>query len=543
MVKLLRVTAGALACLFVVAYQLQLLPFLQRLFVDERTFWPVLYYGCWTLVIVNTLLLLVLQRQLLTRTFPVLIVCALSAALATIHPLETVSKNFLLCMIFVASGTVLAIASAPLALLRFSAAATVLSAVLCLLDILFSHGFTNTVGRAAGLSINANVAAAALLLGASSSFWAVPSRLRMPFLLTVGAAILVTLSRSALLAALLISGVVVVDLTWARLKGAGPHRLPQRASAGITTLVLVAWISLALFTNDRFSVAATSSFQQIGSSVSALEEARQSAVKAVQAKLAGPTVMETANTTAAATPAAPEQADQAPAVKPLPSTSKPSPTLREQVAANFKTEEMIRAIERRAENEGDINSISARGLLMERAFLSYQTGPPEGRGLGAAHALQPHNTFMTFAIAFGHFGWFIPMAIAALTIWWARSIQELPLFLATCAVMMISHDLMFAPGLLSPIVLGIAGLNARRYGAGDDLQSLPAMPYVAVAAPLMFAIGAILLASVDANASSSLPRLLLLLSFCAVALWSFGIWRWYERSSRQFEAPLHGPGR
>ena len=75
MVSLLRVTAGALGCLFIVAFQLQLLPFFSRLFVGERSVWPVIYYGCWTLVIATTLLLLILQRPLLIRVLPVLAVC------------------------------------------------------------------------------------------------------------------------------------------------------------------------------------------------------------------------------------------------------------------------------------------------------------------------------------------------------------------------------------------------------------------------------------------------------------------------------------
>ena len=58
MVNLLRVTAGAFGCLFIVAFQLQLLPFFSRLFVDDRSFWPIIFYGCWALVIVTTLLLL-----------------------------------------------------------------------------------------------------------------------------------------------------------------------------------------------------------------------------------------------------------------------------------------------------------------------------------------------------------------------------------------------------------------------------------------------------------------------------------------------------
>src|SRR5215216_6225878 len=114
MVKLLRVTAGALGCLFVVAYQLQLLPYFSRLFVNDRTLWPIIFYGCWTLVIITTLLLLILQRPILLRTLPVLTVCAFSAALTPLHPIDPIAKNFLVAVTFVACGSVLAVASAPL---------------------------------------------------------------------------------------------------------------------------------------------------------------------------------------------------------------------------------------------------------------------------------------------------------------------------------------------------------------------------------------------------------------------------------------------
>jgi hypothetical protein len=543
--KVLRVTAGALGCLFIVAYQLQLLPFFQRLFVHEKTFWPVIYYGCWTLAVGTTLLVLLLQRSILMRVLPVLAVCAASALLTFVHPLEMVAKNFLVGIVFVACGTVLAVASSPLVLLRFSAAVTVLSAVVCLLDIFFSQGFTNVIGRAAGLSVNANVAAAGLFLGGASSFWAVPSRLRTSFLLIVGAAILVTLSRSTLLAALLVSAAVAADLIWARVKDAKSHRPLRWVSGSILTLVLALWITLALFTNDRFSVAATSSFHQIGTSVSALEEARDSVAKTLRSKPAEPAPPAEMSKPPPAPKAQPAAVPGAGAAAPRPAAApapeaKPKPTIREQVADNFKSEDMIREIERRAEDEGDINSISARGLLMERAFLSYQTGPPLGRGLSAAHKLQPHNMFLTFAVAFGAIGWFVPLAFVALTVWWAGGIQQLPLCLATFTVMMTSHDVLFTPGLLAPIVFGIAGLNWLRHSSEEAPRMLPALPYAALAAPLLFAVGAIAIVAIGPTAFPFVPRSLLLLVFCAFALWAAGIWRWREEFAYQPDGAMRG---
>lgn len=543
MVSLLRVTAGALGCLFIVAFQLQLLPFFARLFVAERFVWPVIFYGCWTLVLVTTLSILILRRSILMRVLPVLVVCAASTALTFIHPIELVAKNFLVGTAFVACGTVLAVASAPVALLRFSASATVLSAVICLLDIFFSHGFTNTVGRAAGLSINANVAAAGLFLGAASSFWAVPPRLRTSFLLIIGSAILVTLSRSTLLAAIVVCSAVAADLIWARFRDTRPRRPLQWASGSILTLALVLWITLALFTNDRFSVAAKNSFQQIGTSISALEDARDAVAQAVQSKTAG-SVPRPEPARQAEPPTKPAASKTPTSTSPpgtaAPATPASKPLVRDDEDERLKSQEIIREIERRAENEGDINSISARGILMERAYLSYQIGPALGQGLGPAHALQPHNMFLLFAVAFGFIGWLVPLAFLSLTAWWARSVQELPLFLATFTVLMTSHDVLFTPGLLAPIVFGIGGLNSLRYPADGAPHTLPALPYAAVAAPLMFAICAIYVISADPTVFPAVPPLLFFLVFCAIVLWSVGIWRWRGVFAYQPDGALRG---
>jgi hypothetical protein len=507
MVDLPRLTAGGLGCLLIVAYQLQLLPFFSRLFVDDRTVWPVIYYGCWMLI-VGTTLLLCLQRSILLRASPVLAVCALSAALTFIHPIDAVAKNFLVGAVFVACGTVLAIASAPLALLRFSGMATILSAVICLLDIFYRHGFTNTPGRAAGLGINANVAAAGLFLGAASSFWAVPHRLRTSFLLISGAAILVTLSRSTLVGAIVVGAGVVVDLAWTRLKSAKPRRPPQWISASALSLCLAIWIVVALLTNDRFSIAAQLSFGRIGTAVSTFETARDAiASQAVRSR-----------TASAGSASRPGNATQ-PGIAARPGAS-------ESAARTGSSEEMIRETAYWAENLGQINSISARGILMERAFLSYREGPLMGQGFAVAHGLQPHNMFLLFAIALGPIGWLVPLAFLGLTAYWVRSVQQLPLFLATFFVMMTSHDVLFAPGMLAPIMFGIAAMNWQRHPLDGAPHTLPALPYAALGATLAFAFGSIVVVALEPTVFPFVPRSLLFFVCCAFALWSACIWRW-----------------
>ncbi len=282
MVKTLRLIAAVLGSLFVVAFQLQLLPFFSPIFINNRPFWPIIYYGSGSLAAGLTLIILATEKTILHRSLPVLVVCAVAAGLILLHPIDNISKNFLVATVFVACAFVLAIASAPFALLRLSASATVLTAIICLLDILFTHGFTNTAGRAAGLSINANVAAAGLLLGAASSYWAVPQRWRGPFLLIVGAAIFVTLSRSTLIAAVVICTGVAADAIWTRVKSPGSSPRLGWFRSGVLAFGLAGWIVAALFSNDRFFVAATLAYQQIGSALATFEEARRSIASAVE---------------------------------------------------------------------------------------------------------------------------------------------------------------------------------------------------------------------------------------------------------------------
>ena len=474
MAKTVRWAAATFGCFFIVAFQLQLLPFFSPIFINNRPFWPIIYYGCGCLMVGLTLIVLATRKPILHRSLPVLLVCAVSASLILLHPIDNISKNYLVATVFMACSFVLAIAAAPFALLKLSASATVLSAFICLLDILFTHGFTNTAGRAAGLAINANVAAAGLLLGAASSYWAVSQRWRVRFLLIVGAAIFATLSRSTLLAAMVIGVGLGIDAIWTRLKSPAPHQPIVSLRSGMLALGLTGWIIAALFLNDRFFVATTSGYQQIGSALTEFDEASQSISR----------------------------------------------------AAGISRGELIKAIGHRTETEGDINSISARGLLLERAFLSYQSGPFFGQGLAAAHALQPHNTFLLFAIAFGHIGWLVPIAFLGLTLYWARGMQQLPLFFATLTVMATSHDISLTPNLLAPVVFGVAGLNSLRYRTSDAPTACSAMRTTSVAAPIAFALGSIYVAGTGlSSAPQAPPDLLLFLVFCAFTSWAIVVWR------------------
>ena len=104
------------------------------------------------------------------QSLPILFIGFLAIALTFLHPLDWVGKNLIAAMIMLICVTVLTLGSSFLLLLRFSASVTALNAAVCLLDILFADGFTNSVGRAAGLAINSNLAGAELLLGAAAAY-------------------------------------------------------------------------------------------------------------------------------------------------------------------------------------------------------------------------------------------------------------------------------------------------------------------------------------------------------------------------------------
>lgn len=472
--------AAALVTLAVAGFQLQLLSFSGLL--DIWFLRSILYHCAWALAIALTALLLIVRRDAARQILPLLLACALCAGITLTHPVDEISRSFLVALLLIVCGTVLAAFSAPLALVRLSAAATALAAAVCLLDILFAQGFTEIVGRAAGLSINPNAAAAGLLLGAASSFWAVPRDWRTSFVLVVVAAILTTLSRSVILATILICIAVGIPLLRARLRSPAPRPIRWVRTAA-WCLFLAGWIGMALWSNERFPRAASRSSVQIGSAFSAFETARTS-IPRTGPRISGCETVYTA----------------------------------------------VEQIARRAEAQGKSNSLAARGLFFEAAVLAYRTGPPLGCGLASAHALSPHNSFLLFAIAFGHLGWLIPIAFLLLCAWWVRSLEQAPIFLATFAVLLTSHDVLLVPGLLLPIILGMAALNARLSSGEDHPCGVAAIKYGALAAPVLFALGWLLGTSVPLAAVKRAPTLLWIQIFCASVLWAAAIWRWFDRS-------------
>jgi hypothetical protein len=461
--QMIRAIAAALAATAIVAFQSGFLAFFQPLFADDPPLWRTIYYGYWGLTLAVALIVFCTDPVVRRQSVPVVVICPLIAALAFLHPLDWVSKNLIVAMLLLPCVIILTAGSATLHLMRLSASVTALNAAICLLDILFPDGFTNTVGRAAGLALNPNDAATGLLLGTAATWWAVPRRWQGSFLVLGGAGIFVTLSRSTLLAGVLIAIVVATMSLGRSLRDGKRPRLRWSAMVygGLLVLFLASWIASALFTNDRFAIAAGDSFSGLRGALSAIEVASRPARLAVQ-DLA---------------------ARRAPAGAGMAET--------ESHARAFeaaRVEAQVAAISKVSETEGDKNSVSARALFMWRSFIMYEAGPFFGRGLAVAHDLVPHNTFLLFAVAFGHLGWLVPLALAGLTLWRVRSENQLPLAMAVITVMMTSHDILF-PGLIVPIAIGIAGNISGPAETQVTRASLGGVRGVTIAASVLFIIG------------------------------------------------------
>jgi hypothetical protein len=418
----LRSIAGLVCLVFVGAYQLRVITYFLPRLVADRHIWPAIYYGFWLIAVCTTLAVLAFRQDILKRTLPVLILCALASALAFVHEIDQITKIFFVAMGFFACAAVLSVLVDPLTVLRISALATVAGAVICLVDTLFASG------RAAGLSIAPNVAAAALLLGSSAAYLSIPARWLGYFLLIVGAALFVTLSKSTLLAACGIFAIVVIGNRLQRL------RFPRFAwrPHTLVALGLVAWIGVALSTNDRFVFATSNAYRVFSNAVSASQAARSTIEKAVTSQAA----------IARSVPGKVSLASADPDVMP--------------------TEALIAEIGKRIETESDVNSISARWLLMERAWLVFKGEPFSGLGFASAYALEPHNTFLLFMLAFGPIGLLVPLAFLAVIAYPAirfRNIGLSALPMAAFAVLMTSHNILFDPGLLAPLAFGWAALS------------------------------------------------------------------------------------
>ncbi|MDW6020961.1 hypothetical protein SAZ10_04210 [Mesorhizobium sp. BAC0120] len=405
----LRNIAFSLAATALVAFEGNIVTFFSGALADLPG-WRAVYYAYWLATLGVAAIVIVNERKIVDGTWPALVTCFISAAFVLLHPVDFVAKNYLVAMGLCASLTVLSAACGITRVLRLGAAITAFSAAMCLVDILLPHGFTNSVGRAAGLAQGPNVAAAQLILGAAVTWRAVPKAWRQSFVVLVAAGVFVTLSRSNLLIA---ATVTIVALTPATIKflqawPSGDRLIPDRRAV-VAGLLAVFWIGTATATNDRFVVAADSAYHSVG-------EAKHAIVRSLSS----------------------------------------IDILTDQVngeEAGF-SDELIE-LDQRVLTEGMVDSASARSLLLRRALIRFFDAPWLGLGLVEAHALVPHNTYLLFALAFGWMGFLIPLLFvgtAAFYVWARRDTWEFPV--AAAALFTMSHDILLFPASIAIFALG-----------------------------------------------------------------------------------------
>jgi hypothetical protein len=499
-------TAGAGLCgLTIAIYQSWFMPFFLPFFTGRDELAKLVFHVLYGAVLLVPIAILATRRDVRRKVLPLAIAAAMAAAPVVLHPIGIVAKCYLITLFIGGAAIVLMLASAPLAVLRLSASVTALNAVICFLDLFFADGFTNTLGRAAGLAINPNVAAAGLLLGAAASYRAVSEQWRASFLVLVGAALLVTLSRSTLLAAFATIAAPVLVHIWLRYRH-GRHFQVGRTGwrrAFLLVFVLLGAGGVAVTTNPYFRTAIDESFAGTLSAGAAFD----TAVKAVDNSL-DPAATVPASPPAASVAAPSPPLPRAPAVstQPVPLEASPAtevadpsappsvPSASTAASALPKsnppaTAVKMKALGERLMGEGTRNSISARALFLQRGLLAYREDGFFGRGLEEAHALAPHNNFVLFAVAFGHLGWLIPLGLVGFAFYFARDPDDLPLGVALIGVMLTSHDIMVTPSLFLPVALGIGGMLAARMPTTQHDDASRSLAVGAIGGVVLFVIG------------------------------------------------------
>ncbi|TGS10229.1 hypothetical protein EN852_027655 [Mesorhizobium sp. M2E.F.Ca.ET.209.01.1.1] len=470
---------SAWLCAFVIViYQSWFMPYLLPFFTGREELARLVFHALYGGVLIVAILDLATRRDVRVAILPLAAAAIFAIAPVGLHQVEIVAECYLITLFLGGAAIVFMLTSTPATLLRLSASVTALGAVACLLDLMFANGFTNTPGRAAGLAINPNVAAAGLLLGAAASYRAVSPNWRPSFLVLVGTGLLVTLSRSTLLAAFGAVAIPVAVHLWRQFRGDRHFRIDLQGwgRAAALAFVLLAAVGVALATNTYFRVAIDESLAGVLSINKALDEASEAVDASYDQSLS---VVPTAPSPEgmSVSPGSSAEIDQPPpnpaASSALPppagevadtaaQSSSPSGASRSPAAFEPTSAAKIHALDQRLTDEGKRNSISARALFLERGLLAYREGGFFGRGLEEAQALAPHNTFLLFAIAFGHLGWLLPIGLAGFTFCFVRDAKDLPLGIAVVGVMLTSHDLLLTPSLFLPVALGIGAMLAER---------------------------------------------------------------------------------
>lgn len=468
--------ALTLAALLICGYQSGLVPYFEPMLGRIRTIFPLAYFGSGLLVVLTTAAIVATDSEVRRVVQPVLVAAAVVLAYCLVHPLDLETLDLVRAGLLLGCLPVLCIAGGPTTVLRLSASITALQAVLCLLDIAFADGFTNTTGRAGGLGINPNISAAVLVLGAVATHRAVSDRWRAPFLLLVGTALFCTLSRSAMLIASV--ALVVAATEYLRRQGQAQRTTDRRNVAVNAVALLIAvgvMVSIAAV-NERFVQAARVSF----AGAFAAQDEFAAANESITHRL-----IETTGSIVSLSAAA------------APSTEGSS---HDQSGNSMAAKVLV--LGQLATDQGKINSAAARALMFERSIVVFAEKPLLGNGLDIAFNLAPHNTYLMFAVAFGLPGLLVPLAFLFPAFYRAHSLSDLGLGVAFAGLMLFSHNILLVPHLLIPYLVGVGGLIAARCPRADPPAAGRIVPAVALFTFLALVISSLAIAATAAGRQS-----------------------------------------
>ena len=417
-----KAIGSRLTAIMLLAFMSGLVAFFASTVNSLGAVWRVLFYGFWLVSVVTVpVLLLKMPRDFKGRVAGLAAMTALLLAVCLMHPLDGMTRNYISLIVLISVFAVISAAHAGNSVRGLAAWIVVLNALILFADILFPVGLSNTLGRAAGFMVNPNIAALSLLIGASASISGVPTRWKYAFCTLVAAAIFFTLSRSTLI---LGSAVLVVSLLLnGSLRGSGRtidlRFLVPDRRAMGVAVFFLLWLVLTLLVNDRFSTAASSSYTTLRLALDLLG-------------LEG--------------------------------------------YGNGSYADLIGQL-------GDSNSVLARKVLFLRSLYAFLHGPFFGQGLAYAYALEPHNTYLLFAVAFGYPGLFIVfLALGLFTYVCGR--REIHLALSLAAGMLVSHDLLM-PVFAAPLAVGLGWQMANRLPPPPAIIRTRLAPYVWGAALLV----------------------------------------------------------
>lgn len=226
--------------------------------VSDNIIWSCFYFLYFALSFCAILTHYFLGNQLTTHTFIVSAILLLIMIPIIYGEDGGATKSALLSLLLlfiIINSVAISQSNLPLFLSGFM---LVFNCIGCILDILYTSGFSNTLGRAAGLAINPNLAAEQILLATFGIYPLMPSNLKFLIRLVAPAGLFFTLSRASMLWGL--SAVLInffFNLTSTEEKNIC---LNKQIKQFVNTLIIIGVIStLALCTNDRFGVAVQNS--------------------------------------------------------------------------------------------------------------------------------------------------------------------------------------------------------------------------------------------------------------------------------------------